>query len=103
MQSTPAPSTLARYGLSESDWVWFWSSTRGVCPICGKETRLVIDHQHEPGWRDKPPEKRRLAVRGLLCAYCNWKFLPRNATPEKLRNAADYLQAYLDRRADEQE
>lgn len=97
----PSPATLARYGLTLAEWQAHAQRTKGVCPICKKEPptkRLVIDHEHVKGWGAMGPAQRKLYVRGLLCNYDNWKFLPRGSTPEKLRAAADYLEAYERRR-----
>ena len=94
----PSPQTLARYGFSLEEWRAGVDAQGGVCAICKQEKPLVFDHDHVRGWFDMPPEKRKLFVRGWLCSYDNWRFLPRGATPEKLRNAASYLEAYLKRR-----
>lgn len=54
------------------------------CGICGcgpsPDRRLDRDHDHATG-----------QPRGLLCQFHN-RFLPRRATPELLRAAADYLE-----------
>jgi hypothetical protein len=68
------------------------------CPICLKEFdrySLVVDHDHNCCDGDKSCGK---CIRGLLCRVCN-QGLPKSATPESLRRAADYIQKYLDKRA----
>ena len=58
-----------------------------TCMICGRGVvadgrRLHRDHSHEGAY-----------PRGLLCFPCNTK-LPRNTTPQWLRDAADYLEKF---------
>ncbi len=59
----------------------------GVCAICSdkpkENRRLNIDHKHTDP----------MALRGLLCWYCN-KNLHERMTPEWLRAAADYKEFY---------
>ncbi len=69
----------------------------GVCAICKKEPpngRLCTDHDHVKKWKKMPPEKRKLYVRGLLCAYCNLRLLRKGWTLEKLERAVDYVKQY---------
>ena len=37
----------------------------------GKVKRLAVDHKHALGFKDMPPEQKRLHVRGLLCVVDN--------------------------------
>ena len=88
----PASSTLAKYGLSLSEWTAMYDEYDGACHCCGAEgRRLVIDHDHVRGWRDMPPEERKVHVRGLACPSCNHFVLTRYADAEKHRQAAEYL------------
>ena len=44
----------------------------GACAICGiSPKRLLIDHEHLPGYKKLPTRERARAVRGLLCWVCN--------------------------------
>jgi Recombination endonuclease VII len=71
--------------LAQMDYAAFLVLNGGeTCGICGRSPtsrrRLDRDHSHDgDGY-----------ARGLLCAWCN-RQLPRRATPEWLRAAADYL------------
>ena len=69
----------------------------GKCFICEKEPkkgRLCIDHFHVPGWKKLPPERRVLWVRGLLCWYCNNRFLSRGIDVRKSKKIVEYLEAF---------
>lgn len=93
----PSARTLARYGLTLADWRAFLRRQKGACGVCGSVPPsgiLHIDHSHERGWKRMPPERRKQFVRGLACFRCNSVWLRRGATPELLRAAANYLEAY---------
>lgn len=95
----PAPSTLAKYGITLEEWWAFIPD--GVCPVCDRRPqsgRFVVDHEHVRGWKAMPAEQRKLYVRGVLCVTCNHYILTRYGTPLKHRNAARYLEAYEARR-----
>ena len=51
------------------------------CIICGEETKIVVDHDHETGY-----------VRGGLCTHCNLGLGHFMDNPELLRLAALYLE-----------
>lgn len=55
----------------------------GCCAICGMETRLVIDHDHETG-----------IMRGLLCYTHNTALGMFADNPELLVRAAEYLKEH---------
>lgn len=98
----PAASTLKRYGLTEEDWTARLERQGGVCAVCKRPPSngtLHIDHEHKTGWKKMLPILRRNYVRGLACWHCNSVWLRRGATPEKLRAAADYLEAYATSRS----
>jgi len=98
----PQPATLKRYGLSLAAWkrmARFWNGKCWVCHVVPKSGRLVVDHEHAPGWKKMPPKKRVLYVRGLCCTICNHYILSRWATPKKLRGAAEYLETYEARKS----
>jgi hypothetical protein len=55
-------------------------SSQKSCTICGKEERLVVDHDHETG-----------KVRGLLCNHCNRGLGHFRDNIEFLEDAIKYL------------
>lgn len=95
----PTKKTLAKYGLTEADWLAILKAQGGVCPVCKKTPngRFCVDHDHVKGWKKMPPEKRRLHVRGLLCWFCNHTYVGRAITIQKSKNVTEYLEAHTDR------
>lgn len=96
----PKPPTLKRYGLTLEAWEAILERQGGVCAVCEKlpkSGQLHIDHDHRPGWKDKPPEERAKAVRGLLCFFCNQYYVGRSITIAKARNVVAYLEDYAAR------
>lgn len=53
-------STMRRYGLTREQYDDLTSRYGGICPICNRERKLVVDHDHRSG-----------IVRGMLCQECN--------------------------------
>lgn len=49
-----------KYGLSKAAYKKMLESQDYVCAVCGSDSRLVVDHDHNTG-----------KVRGLLCYRCN--------------------------------
>lgn len=49
-----------RYGLTVAEVEALEAEYGGVCPLCGRERKLYIDHDHVTG-----------KVRGLVCNRCN--------------------------------
>lgn len=105
--STPAPTTLAKYGGTVELWAALLASQGGVCGVCGKvpspskrdgKVRMVMDHEHVRGWKKMPPEQRWLYVRGLTCWFCNSTYLGRGMTVEKAEGVVRYLKRYMERR-----
>jgi len=96
---TPTQKTLDKYGLSVEEWEAILDKQGGVCPICKKVPstgRWVTDHYHIKGWKNLPPEKRKLYVRGILCWFCNHSYLGRGITLEKATNMVEYLKRFED-------
>ena len=105
--AVPSPPTLKKYGLTEADFVGMLMEQGWQCGVCQKvpspskrdgKRRLVIDHEHVRGWKDMPPEQRKLYVRGLTCWFCNHSYLGRGITVEKAEGVVRYLKAYAERR-----
>lgn len=93
----PTRATLRRYGLTVEDWRAIMEAQGWACGVCKKvppSGTLHIDHSHARGFKALPPEEKRHHVRGVVCFTDNSVFLRRGATPERLRAAADYLEAY---------
>lgn len=103
MISYPSAGTLNKYGLTQDDFRHILESQNGVCPICrhipkpskrdGK-IRWVIDHYHVKGWKNMPPEKRKMFVRGITCWFCNRYYLGKSITIEKSKNVTAYLERF---------
>ncbi len=75
-----ASNRRCRYGLSVEDYDHLVRSQRGRCLICGNETTLAVDHDHQTGY-----------VRGLLCRQCNSGLGNFKDSPSLLIEAARYL------------
>jgi hypothetical protein len=96
----PTKNTLKKYGITEEEWRAILDRQGGGCGVCNtvpESGTLHIEHEHVRGWKKMPPEDRKRFVRGLCCFTCNTRWVGRGATPQKLRAAASYLEAY-DRR-----
>jgi len=82
-----------RYGLSKGQYDQLFASQGFKCAICGakenvlkngKKMRFYVDHCHKSG-----------KVRGLLCLRCNSGIGYLGDNPQKVRAAAQYLEAHL--------
>jgi hypothetical protein len=96
----PSKATLRRYGLTETDW-YVMVPDDGCCPVCAvppKNGKMVIDHEHVPRWKDKPPSERKRYVRGLLCSWCNFRLLRKGLTLERAKRIVAFLTRYADRK-----
>lgn len=96
----PKAITLKKYGLTLEAWQAILEAQGGVCAVCErlpKSRRLCIDHEHRPRWKQKPPEERAKAVRGLLCWTCNFYYAGRGITIAKALAVARYLEAHSSR------
>lgn len=101
MIKTPSLPTLKKYGLNEDEWRAMAEAQNGRCFVCEKEPgtgRLCIDHDHVRGWKNMPPERRKLYVRGLLCWTCNFYYCGKGITVEKSKNVTKYLEQYAARK-----
>lgn len=81
-----------RYGITVEQYAAMLADQGGVCAICGQgepnehgrtgtRFRLAVDHDHETG-----------RVRGLLCQKCNRAIGLLGDNPQRLRDAADYVE-----------
>ena len=79
----PKPQTLRRYGLTEDLWYNLGDAQGWKCPVCLREfsesLRPVIDHEHVKGYKKMTAIKKRSYIRGLPCAYCNLRRLPKGS------------------------
>lgn len=96
----PGAATLRRYGLTVDDWLALLAGQGWRCPVCQKRAgvRWNTDHDHVPGWKQKPPDERRRYVRGVLCAYCNHRRVNSRMSAAEAARIAAYLAAYEARR-----
>ena len=81
----PTKRTLAKYGLTTTQWLELWRACGGRCPFCLKpfavNRRPCVDHRHKDG-----------LIRGLICASCNNWLGFEHDDAERLARAAEYLQ-----------
>ena len=95
----PSVATLKKYGLTAEMWYTFLDLQDGKCPICQREfseqLRPVIDHFHARGFRKMKAEKRVKHVRGLTCAYCNLRRLPKGSSNLSATEIAYNIYIYL--------
>jgi hypothetical protein len=97
----PAPSTLARYGLSAEEWLGLLAEQGWKCPICLKDAadiKLNTDHEHARGWGKMRPEMKKQYTRGILCSYCNYRRVHSTNTGEICQRISDYVFAYEKRK-----
>lgn len=76
-----------KYGITLKDFNAFMEQQKGLCAICHKpETgkALAVDHCHKNG-----------TIRGLLCQKCNTSIGQMEDCPDRLRQAALYLERFL--------
>lgn len=73
------------YGITQDDYLQLLHEQDGKCGICKRDhteftKALSVDHDH-----------KSLEIRGLLCHFCNSRFLGRHTRPELFRSAYEYL------------
>ncbi len=68
------------YGLEADEYKKLKKDQKNICKICGKKTKLYVDHNHDTG-----------KVRGLLCHKCNTGIGLLNDNLELLEKAVKYL------------
>lgn len=69
-----------KYELSPDDYSKLYETCGGVCSICKKASKLVVDHCHRSG-----------QVRGLLCGQCNTMLGMAKDSVDTLQSAILYL------------
>lgn len=75
------------YGVTEADYTKMLDAQKGVCAVCHRTDNskaLSVDHCHKTG-----------VVRGLLCTSCNLSLGHMQDCPDRLRQAALYLERFL--------
>lgn len=100
--TTPAPSTLARYGMTADAWLRLLAAQGWICPICERdaaELKLVTDHEHARGWAKMPGKERAKFTRGILCSYCNHRRVHSTISGVIAQRIADYILRYEKRQA----
>lgn len=96
----PQRGTLRRYGMTALDWLLVLKRQGGVCAVCRKlpaNGRLCVDHDHVKGWKKMSAADRKRHVRGLLCFWCNSRYVGRSITLEKAENVVNYLRSHAER------
>jgi hypothetical protein len=77
---------LGRYGISIDEWEQQLKKQNNLCAICKKfftdKDKPHTDHNHETG-----------LFRGILCSQCNTGIGLLGDDPERIRAAAQYLDA----------
>lgn len=96
-----SPRTTAKYGLTVTEWLQLLEAQGWACAVCrrGKGVQLVTDHEHVPGWKGMPAEKRKVYVRGILCAHCNYQVVHSRLSAQEAERIFKYLTRYEVRRA----
>lgn len=85
--SKKCANTVARarkFGLSYAEFCTLLKQHDGRCGICGRESALMVDHDHTTG-----------RVRGLLCVTCNTGLGKLGDSRERLMRAIAYLDTTL--------
>lgn len=87
--------TIARYGMTQESYETKLAEQNGTCAICPYYPRpgevLRQDHDHSCCPTDKTCGK---CLRALLCDWCNRGIGFMADSPERLRAAAEYIEAW---------
>ena len=87
---------LRFYGITLIEYHKILDLQDGKCYICNiapSNNKLSVDHQHQLGEKNIPPEEKRPMVRGLLCWRCNGGLGKFKDDPGLLDRAAQYLRS----------
>lgn len=77
------------YRLTLDDYQKLLASQGGGCAICGREQEVT------PGWKlSVDHDHVTKLVRGILCGHCNRGIGHFMDSPQRLRLAAEYLEAH---------
>jgi Recombination endonuclease VII len=95
-KATELLTKLRKYGLTLEDFQEMYAIQDGKCKICGtgdprSRGMFHIDHDHDCCSGSRSCGK---CVRGLLCYSCNVGLGKFNDSPERLREAADYVEKF---------
>ena len=80
-----------KFNLKKDEYMRLLHSQDCKCAVCksklesSRYTRLAVDHDHKTG-----------KVRGLLCTNCNTALGLMKDSPERFRNAIDYIESSKD-------
>lgn len=72
-----------KYGIGVADYDAMLVEQDGLCPICGEDEELVVDHDHSTG-----------KVRALLCDRCNRALGVVQDSPELLLSLVRYVEQH---------
>lgn len=95
--TTPAPSTLAKYGITADDWLSLLEEQGWICPICERDAAgltLNTDHEHVRGWDKMPDKEKKQYTRGVLCSWCNHRRVHSKIGGAEAQRIADYIKRY---------
>jgi hypothetical protein len=81
-----------RYGITPDELEVLRETQAGLCGICRRRRKLVIDHCHESG-----------AVRGLLCHACNTAIGSLDEDPRIIHAAVRYVITHSGLRINQEE
>lgn len=73
----------SKYGITVERYDEMIEAQGGVCAICHRGARLVVDHNHDTG-----------EVRGLLCHGCNSALGMLRESPRACLNMVDYIERH---------
>lgn len=81
-----AKARKRRYGLTTDQYLSLYEFQKGTCQICNEPLpeKYHTDHCHKTG-----------IVRGLLCRGCNMGLGMFKDSPQRLKNAASYLEKFV--------